>query len=125
MLIEELNSRFANPLLCDVISMYELAKEELMCSLDDFKLLMLDRVEFNNGCCTAFTSFVAPKIKNSVIEDSTMYMDYLQEFCDIDYGRNYHEFLRVENKFYDFECLNGVYDLKELPFFKRLSYNIA
>ena len=121
MLIEELNSHFAKPVLCDVFGMFKFAKEECGISISEFESLIEDRVKFNNGCCTAFTSYVAPKIKNSEIEDSSMYMDYLKNFCDIDFGRNYHEFLKVENKFYDFECLDGTSDLKNLPFFQRIS----
>lgn len=122
MFIEELNKRFSNPLLCDFIGMFKFAREECCISMLEFESLINDREKFNNGCCTAFTSYVSTKIENSIIEDSSIYMEYLKTFCKIDYGVNYHEFLRVENKFYDFECLNGVFDLKDLPFFKRISF---
>lgn len=106
---------------CSIIGMFNIAHDETGIIYADFENLLLhNKREFNNGCCTAFTSYFGQKIKTSKIEDSTMHMELLQEYCDIDYGRNYHEFLKIDDHFYDIECVKGVSNLVDLPFFKRL-----
>ncbi len=109
------------PLFCDIVGMYKFAIEEGANNFNHFLKLLDNPKEFNNGCCTAFTAYYAPLIENCEVVDSNMFMDVLQDnIKGYDYGSNWHEFIKKDDKFYDLEALAGVDCVTKLPFFIRL-----
>lgn len=65
--------------------------------------------EINNGDCYDWAEKVFRAFKGSIETWETPY----------DISEVLHGFVKVANKFYDAECLNGVKDHMDLPIFKK------
>lgn len=65
--------------------------------------------EINNGKCEEWAYSIMEKLPNVEIWET------LFDFADIQ-----HIFIRINNKFYDAQCLYGVEDHMQLPIFKNL-----
>lgn len=107
----------------DVLGMAKIAKKEGY-THEEFILATVNPVEFNNGCCVSFAEHFAPKIDGAMIEDSTDHFNSIKEYIPTyKHGSNYHQFINIKGRFYDYEALDGVSKVIDLPFFKRLKTN--
>jgi len=105
----------------DIDSIFIIANNEENYTIEEFKKAIANPVEFNNGCCTAFAYHYAETIKDCIICDSTEYFEEIQQdIPKFNYSSYYHMFLKINDLYYDYECLSGVLNIYELPFFKRL-----
>lgn len=101
----------------DVIKIFEIAKDEGY-NFEEFSNVLKNPVEFNNGCCVAFAEHFTKKIDNSTIIDCTEY--FIDNIKNYKIGTFYHVVLKYDNMYYDYEVLNGVKLITEIPFVKRI-----
>lgn len=105
----------------DIPQMFKIAKMEEGYSKKEFIEAINNPILFNNGACTSFSYHFGAKIKDAIIRDSTEMFEEIQKHVPLfSYGSHYHSFIEINGMYYDFECLSGVEEVGNLPFFIRL-----
>lgn len=83
--------------------------------LETIKKFKLSPKDINSGLCEDFALIVVKKMGG--------YKENLYELCTedfVDFGElSGHVWIYYNGKHYDSECVNGVKNWKDLPFFKR------
>lgn len=79
---------------------------------EDFANDEMTPYDINNGCCDEWAELVSKNLEDHANVEiwETVFL-----FADTS-----HVFLRINNKFYDAECLDGVDDHMQLPIFEKL-----
>lgn len=104
----------------DIDSIFVIAQYEENYTIEEFEKAIKNPIEFNNGCCTAFAYHYAKNIDCIICDSTEYYEEIKQDIPSFNYSSFYHMFLNINDLYYDYECLNGVLNICELPFFKRL-----
>ena len=106
----------------DKRAMWEIMKgDEPKLTFEEFTVFLNDPVEFNNGCCVAFAEHFAIKLEGALLLDSSSRFDeVVVEVPNYKWGTWYHEYIYWNGRYYDYEALDGVERVGELPFFKRI-----
>jgi hypothetical protein len=69
--------------------------------------------EINNGSCEEWAEEVRRRLVKSIHRVEVWSTPYF-------FAATTHTFVRIDGRFYDAECLEGVLDHNDLPIFKRL-----
>lgn len=105
----------------DLLEIANIALDEENISQEEFNQMIANPIEFNNGACTAFAYHFVTTIKDAIIGDSTEYYDTIKlDIPNFHYGSHYHMFIIINDKYYDYEALEGKSKITDLPFFIRL-----